>query len=172
MSAAVSAPLNAEPSQPQERADHHLPPTSYAEATVNGSDGGAGDMTFQANDAASLNDVNGSTKVNELKQNIDDGRVLYNKHISHNGEKLTSIKPDETYGDGRKHDTKPTTRPRERIGKKEDADNGKLASGRRAGAGWERSALVLRFRSILNMLTSAASVGHLLTFRFNDDFRH
>lgn len=172
MSTAVSAPLTAEPSPPQERADHNLPPKSYAEATANGSDGTAGGMAFQANGAASLNDVNGSTKVNELKQNIDDGRVLYNKHISHNGEKLTSIKPDETYGDGRKHDAKLTTKARERTRNKEDADNGKLASGRRAGAGWERSALVLRFRSILHMLTSTASVGHLLMFHFNDDSRH
>ncbi len=172
MSPAVSAPQYAEPSQPQERVEHHLPPKTYAEATVNGTDDRAGEMISEANDAASLNDVNGSAKINGPKQHIDDGRVLYDKHISHDGEKLTSIKPDEAYEEGHKHETEPTTKPRGRTGKKEDTDSAKLASGRRAGAGWERSALVLRSRSILNILTSAASVGHLSTFHFSDGFRH
>lgn len=172
MSAAFSAPRDAEPSQHQNRAQHHLPPKSYAEAIVNGTDDGTGGTISQANGAATVNDVNGFEKVNGPQKNIYDGRVLYDKHISCDGEKLTSIKLNEAHEGRRKHDSKPTAKPMERTGKKDDTDNAKLASGRRAGAGWERSALVLWPRSILNMLTSTASVGHLSTFHYSDDFRH
>ena len=36
--ASVSAPLNPEPSLPKERADHDLPPKSYADAVVTSND--------------------------------------------------------------------------------------------------------------------------------------
>jgi 2-acylglycerol O-acyltransferase 2 len=142
MSAAVSAPLNPEPSQPRERANHHLPPKSYAEATVEGVHNDAGEKPQEANGTASSNDANGSVKVNGVQRNIDEDRVIYDKHISRDGEQLTSIKPNEGYEEALKHDAALAPRHRGRSGKKQDPNDAKLASGRRAGAGWERSAWV------------------------------
>lgn len=140
MSAVVSAPLNPQPSQPQERADHHLPPKSYAEATVEGTDKHAGALPSEVNGAALPDDVTQSVKVNGLRKNIDEDRVIHDKHSSEKGEKLTSIKPDESYEQKLKHNAEPAPRQKWRSGKKQDSNEAKLASGRRAGAGWERSA--------------------------------
>jgi 2-acylglycerol O-acyltransferase 2 len=148
MSAVVNAPLNPEPSQPQERVTQHLPPKSYAEAAVEGTESGARELPSEENGDVPSNDasdtkhpnaVNGSAKENGLRHNID-GRVLYDKHISQNGEKLTSIKPDESYEQALKHHADSASKQMGRSGKKQDANDAKLASGRRAGAGWQRSA--------------------------------
>jgi hypothetical protein len=149
MSTAVYARLNPEPPQPQELADQHLPPKSYAEVAGEGTKNDAGGVPYEANGNVSPNDVNGSAhpnnvngsaKVNGMRRNIDDDRVLYDEHISQKGEKLTSIKPDEGYEDRLKHVAETAPRQKGRSGKKQDGDDAQLASGRRAGAGWERSA--------------------------------
>ncbi len=140
MSALVSAPLTAHLSQPQERAHHHLPPKSYAEATVEGINEDVRRTRHEANGTAYLNGVNGSPEIKGLSRNIDEDHVICDKHSSQEEEKLTSIKPDESCEEGLKHDAESAPRQRGRSGKKQDPNHAKLASGRRAGAGWERSA--------------------------------
>jgi 2-acylglycerol O-acyltransferase 2 len=140
MSAAVGAAPTSEPSQPEERANHHLPPKSYAEAIAEGTDKEAGEAQPEANGTAYPNDVNATVKVNGVRRNVDEDRVIYDKHTSKDGERLTSIKPDESYEEALKHDANSATRQKGRSGKKQDPNDAKLSSGRRAGAGWERSA--------------------------------
>jgi hypothetical protein len=147
--AAVAEPLNLPSSQPQERTNHPLLPNPHAAATVKGTDKDVGKLRSEARGAAALNGVNGSVKVNGLRRNIDEDRVLYNKHTSPKGEKLTSIKPDESYEEGLKHDAESAPRQKGRSGKKQDPNDEKLASGRRAGAGWERSASVFLRETLL-----------------------
>jgi hypothetical protein len=171
VAAAVAEPFNSRSSQPQEQANHHLQPKSYAAATAEGTDKDVGELRSEANGAAVLDGVNGSVKVNGSRRNIDEDRVLYDKHTSPKGERLTSIKPDESYEEGLKHDADSAPRRKGRSGKKQDPNDEKLASGRRAGAGWERSALVFCSRNS-SMLTFAESAGHLLMFRCSVDFRH
>lgn len=177
MSAIVHDSVDYEPSNPQERANNQLPPKSYAEAIVEGTEKHAGQIPQEANAEATVEEneknagqipqeadaedtVEGTeehagqipqkangvelpngkeepVEVNGLKRNIDDDRVVYANHTSPNGEKLTSIKPDE---EGLKHDARVTPRQKGRAGKKLDRNDAKLASGRRAGAGWQRSA--------------------------------
>lgn len=160
MSAAVSAPLSSEPSRPQERASQHLPPKSYAEATVEGTDQEAG-VLYNADGTAVSDNADGSSAANGLWHNIDEDRVIYDKHTDKKGQKLTSIKPDESYEKMLRHGAESAPRQKGRSGKKQDLNNSKLASGRRAGAGWERSALVCFFpKPILYMLTSTEFAGH------------
>jgi 2-acylglycerol O-acyltransferase 2 len=140
--AAVAEPLNLPSSQPQERTNHPPLPKPHTAAIVEGTDKDVRELRSEACGAAGLSGVNGSVKVNGLRRNIDEDRVLYDKHTSPKGEKLTSIKPDESYEEGLKHDADSAPRQKGRSGKKQDPNGEKLASGRRAGAGWERSASV------------------------------
>jgi hypothetical protein len=155
MSAIVDAPLNPEPSQPQERTSQHLLPNSYAEAAVERTMSDAGEImpeenghvpSKEASSSTQPNSINGSAEGNRPKRNIDD-LVIYDKHISQNGEKLTSIKPDESYEQALKHYADSAPKQRGRSAKKQDANDAQLASGRRAGAGWQRSAWVSPLRS-------------------------
>ena len=140
MSAVVEHAFSSQPSQPQEGESHHLPPRSYAEVAVEGIERHAEEVPHQTNGEAYPTDVNGSAKVNGWSLNIDKDYVLYDKHISPDGEKLTSIKPETNYEKGLKHDVESAPKQQGRSRNKQDHNNAKLASGRRAGAGWQRSA--------------------------------
>jgi hypothetical protein len=148
MSAVVDASLNPEPSQPQERASQHLPPKLYAEAAVETTKNDDGEImprengdvpSNEAGGSTQPNAVNGSAKGNGLRRNIDD-LVIYDNHTNQHGEKLTSIMPDEKYEQALKHHAGSAPKQKGRSGKKQDANDAQLASGRRAGAGWQRSA--------------------------------
>lgn len=143
VSTAVRMPLNSHPSQPEERANQHLPPKSYAEATMEGDDKETDQVPHKVDEAALPRTANGSAKVNGLRRNIDQDRVIYDKHASMKGEKLTSIKPDESHEEALKHNALSAPIQKGRSGKKHDTNDAKLASGRRAGAGWQRSASAL-----------------------------
>lgn len=140
MSIAISAPVSAEPSQPQDRADHSLPPKSYAEAAAEGLEADKNEEPHDANGAIYPGDVDGFAEAKASGWNIDEARVLYENHVSKQGEKLTSIKPNDSFEKALNHDALSAPRQKGKLGKKQDADDAKLASGRRAGAGWERSA--------------------------------
>jgi len=148
MSAVVDAPLNPEPSQPQERATQHLPPKSYAEAITEGTKSEAGEIipkedgdvpSNEVSGSTQPNTVNGSAEGNGLRRNTDN-LIIYDKHISQDGEKLTSIMPDERYEQAIKQHAGSAPEQKGGSRKKQDASGAQLASGRRAGAGWQRSA--------------------------------
>lgn len=171
--AASSVPLNAEPSQPQERAEHDLPPKSYATAATlpheeQQSDGflnGQVNGSTQSNGTPThTNHANGSAHPDAEGKNLDEDRVVFEKYADHNGAVLTSVKPDEGYEEGLKHDHDTAPRDQHPPGKavkKQDTPTSQLTSGRRAGAGWERSTYARYLRMPPWLTLSIASDGHL-----------
>lgn len=138
-SSSSSGPLNPEPSQPQDRAALDLSPKSYADAVI--------DPPTQNGDGAGAlsNGVSqhSPAMVNGLKTSLDAERVKYEKHVGRDGESsLTSIKPDEDYESSLRHNAKTAPRARKPVqpSNRQNIPNANLASGRKAGAGWERSA--------------------------------
>lgn len=125
--------LNPEPSIPEERAEHNLPPKSYAAAISDGPNVQNGDGVTP-NGHADKPQMNGE----KTRKQLDEEKVVYEKHVNHDGEVLTSIKPSENYERSLQHNghTAPREKKRNRPAKRQDD----LASGRQAGAGWERSA--------------------------------
>lgn len=154
-----TAPLNAETSQPEERADNHLPPKSYADAVADTTSDDTVTNGHLHGVTSSLG-IAGNTNGFPATQNGSDKsehetKIVYEKYINDRGDQLTSVKTDETYSGALEHDreTAPrekkssasSTKQLERPEKKEQVNkqqNTQLASGRQAGAGWERSAYV------------------------------
>lgn len=144
---AVSAPLNAEPADPQGRAEHHLPPKSYADAAHEAVNGDAEDSkgSYKESNGSSHPALGSSKKSKEKK--IDEDKVVFERHSNGDGSTLTSIKPDPYYEESLKHNK--VTAPREHSeepkakfkSKKQDIPKSRLQTGRRAGAGWEQSAI-------------------------------
>ena len=152
--------LNPEMSQPTERAEHNLPPKSYAEATVqplqeqqkvnqafaqtNGHPKESGSSTESNGD--------GFCPAKREEKSLDEDRVIYAKHVDSNGTAIASVRPHPSYEEALKHvqEAVPRLRKKESTTQnKQDTTRPQLASGRRAGAGWERSAYVFIFlRSI------------------------
>lgn len=176
--AATAVILSSETSQPQERAEHDLPPKSYADAVSN--------TANQTSDQADTHDIsapgtNGhlanpggsstSSNVNAFppanngvlepldKENareneghnaeaqgdeLEEDKVVYKRYVNDRGDHLTSVEPANASEKHQEHDqqsapgewTKAEATP---TAKKRD-NKSQLASGRRAGAGWERSA--------------------------------
>jgi 2-acylglycerol O-acyltransferase 2 len=116
-----------------------LPPKLYVEAVK---EGPGDDYGMTNGDTSKSNGTaNGSAyKHDKKRKDVDEKKVIYEKHVNDNGEVLTSIKPSENYEDSLKHngETAPREKGHERPAKRQD----ELASGRQAGAGWERSAYV------------------------------
>ncbi|EXJ96073.1 hypothetical protein A1O1_01199 [Capronia coronata CBS 617.96] len=205
--------LNSEPSQPQDRAEHNLPPKSYAAAasedpneskihdkearhdssaaSQNGTMGGKSNGTVKhtdqsipkpvepqdttgdshlpksyaaavsepveenakpnesvnatAQNGAANGSANGHTvKVNGQRKQLDKDRLFYEKHTDSHGQvPLTSIKPVDRHEESLQKSTESTPREKKsnRPSKRQDIPNAQLASGRRAGAGWEKSAI-------------------------------
>lgn len=83
------------------------------------------------------------SKPAHLKKQVAEGlngqqqKLVYEKFESPDGKQLTSVKPDDSYEEGLRQDEKEYKEEE----KKQDSKN-ELVSGRRAGAGWERSAYV------------------------------
>ncbi|KAK4945337.1 diacylglycerol O-acyltransferase 1 [Elasticomyces elasticus] len=150
---ADSAGLNPEPSQPQDRAAHDLPPKSYAEAVYEPDDerGQTDGLPHDQNgdgvyEPAPLNSMNGSvdTKTNGHTKKVGEKKVLFEKHTGEDGYTLTSIKPNESYEKSLKHDAE--TAPKKdlelkKTAKRQDVAGSQLASGRKAGEGWNSSAI-------------------------------
>jgi 2-acylglycerol O-acyltransferase 2 len=77
-------------------------------------------------------------------EKVEIDKVVYEKHGNNRGEHLTSVKPNDGYEKSPEHDRQTVPREKKsakttRIAKK-NGEKSHLASGRRAGAGWERSA--------------------------------
>jgi 2-acylglycerol O-acyltransferase 2 len=175
--ATVTIPLKAETSQPQERAEHNLPPKSYADAVANTTRETSGRADAdEANTSGAIgylenhsghtvgnvngfppvkNDIttqispeqSGEDKAHEKttgRQKVGKDKVIYEKYVNDRGDRLTSVKPDESYEKSLEHDRETAPREKKKVrsmeaSKKHD-EKPHLASGRRAGAGWERSA--------------------------------
>jgi hypothetical protein len=78
------------------------------------------------------------------KDKVERDKIVYEKHVNDKGDHLTSVKPDESYEKTLEHTRQVAPREKKRAEAKQAAkkkdDKSQLASGRRAGAGWERSA--------------------------------
>jgi hypothetical protein len=144
--------LNAETSQPRERAEHDLPPKSYAEAIIQPFEGQqeANKHAVETNGHSSTysttaGNINGVRDANGTEKELDMGPVVYADHVDSKGTAIASIKPEPSYEAALKHNqvSAPRQRPKETtLAKRSSPEKSKLASGRRAGAGWERSAYV------------------------------
>ena len=134
--ASVAPPLNAERSLPKDRADHDLPPKSYAEAVIVGGDD---DQNAQAHERRLSMSGTSSTTAVEDRSQLDDDKLVYERHVGTNGrDTLTSVRPDESYESSLKHNSHTT--PRERRKQSKQRPRSPLESGRKAGEGWQRSA--------------------------------
>ena len=143
-----AAALSPEPSQPKARTEHDLLPKSYAAA-----------VTLPAHDVSEANrshaasfSSTGSTVASKLNGNAEfgvDGSItppsreaeLY-KQLVGNGQILTSVKTTEDYEKSLLHDqeTAPRRRRVAETPKIQDTPKSQLKTGRKAGAGWQRSA--------------------------------
>ncbi|KAG9515713.1 diacylglycerol O-acyltransferase 2A, partial [Aureobasidium melanogenum] len=65
-------------------------------------------------------------------------KLVYEKFESPDGKQLTSVKPDDSYEEALRQDEKEAPREKQKQTK---ASRDELVSGRRAGAGWESSAI-------------------------------
>ena len=141
----ASSPLNAEPSRPHEREEQHLLPKTYVDAAVenlNGDDEkeknapsqyiGQGEDDAPRSPLRKPHKRNGSLRVNGLRNKTSAQSLLVEKFQDRDGEHLTSINPLDSEDSGQQTQKSPSRR----------TGGGELVSGRRAGAGWERSGCV------------------------------
>lgn len=176
----VKGALNAEPADPQERAEHDLPPKSYADAaqeavenvlTENGHDYG------NSNGSKKSGNTNKSAAITVNAGTEDPNkRVVFERYSNGNGSVLTSVRTDPNYEELLKHDRQ--VAPREAAkssasqSKRQDTPTSQLKSGRTAGAGWQQSAYVKSDLVIdTNLLTLPESAGLPLTFLSSDESR-
>lgn len=144
--------LNAETSQPCERTEHDLPPKSYAEAILQPFEGQqeANKHAVETNGHSSTNsttagNINGVRPAKGAEKELDAGKFLYADHVDRKGTAVASVKPEPGFEVALKHNqvSAPRRRTKETaLAKRSSPEKPKLASGRRAGAGWERSAYV------------------------------
>lgn len=142
------APLNPEPSRPEEREEQHLPPKTYKDAAEESLGSGidkennnpshyAGqgeDTTIRSPSRKRSHKKNGSIRINGLKYKKSDTHLLVEDFEDRDGQKLTSTKP---YDFAKALELDEHEKPVKR--RKDDEE---LVSGRKAGAGWERSGFV------------------------------
>lgn len=143
-----------EPSDPEERAELDLPPKSYDTAAKESSDRSTKHVDGGAEEKYTLNpngyanghaSANGSLRSTEStsqkssKRSLNDTKLVYGRYTVGVGESLTSVEPEKDYQDSLRHneDTRPRARSRNR---QQEQEGPQLATGRKAGAGWERSA--------------------------------
>lgn len=125
--------FNTEPADAQERAAHNLPPKSYADIVVQSPPAQNGESSGQTNGIIPDDKVNGNAK------KLDEDKLVYQRYTSPDGEtSLTSVKVDDEHHQSLKHSEKTAPRDIKKV-KKQDTPK-QLASGRQAGAGWEKSA--------------------------------
>jgi 2-acylglycerol O-acyltransferase 2 len=180
--------LSIDPSQPQDRAQNNLPPKSYSDAAVESPEQQEKENEQLSHAAATL-ELSGqgmdetprspmkkghkrgpSLKANGVKKHtteVNPNTVEYEKHQGTNGTMLVSTKPDDNYETALRQDE--IEKPRRKVGKTE------LKTGRRAGAGWERSSirwapfnvpLQRRLQTLMVLLHTLSIAGMLTIFFF------
>ena len=185
--------LNQEPSNPDERADLHLQLKSYKEAAVEPEESqrirneldqnivsirNSGEFEFSGtgtndNPTSPQKKVghrrSSSLKANGIKQEktlVNENALEFEKYQGSNGEVLTSTKPDDSYEANLRQDEKEIPKPKKR--------RSSLASGKRAGSGWERSSIrwapfnvpLQRRLQTLMVLLHTLSIAGMLTLFF------
>ncbi|KAI9819033.1 MAG: diacylglycerol O-acyltransferase 1 [Thelocarpon impressellum] len=139
--ATVSVPLKAEPARPEVRQEHHLAPKSYATAAGarenrNGdANAGADALRSRVSGTKMPKKASSSRAAANGVQKDKKGAQerLYEAFEDANGGHLTSIRP--------RHDADRTDEDeKEKLGLR-GGEKDKLVSGRRAGAGWEKSGI-------------------------------
>ena len=173
----TTGPLNPEPSQPQERLDQNLAPKSYATALTEPLEDQQTQFqnrkqTYQNSLSSSITSQGVPTSpsltwtTSGTKTPTNDETEIYEKHVDGNGHVLTSLKRDDSYAESLRHDELIAPRRKsgdrspnkEHKGKKDEPEGtSQLKTGRRAGAGWERSAYVLSILTILVNCTDKPS---------------
>lgn len=141
---ATQTPLNAEPADPQERAEHDLPPKSFADAAQEAVDGDtSNDEQFHSASNGVAKTGHRKTQDREIK--LDEDKVVFEKYINGDGSYLSSVKPDPAYTESLEHNQQTARRDQsdksKRNSKRQDTPKAQLQTGRRAGAGWEQSAI-------------------------------
>lgn len=174
------AVLNPEPADPQERAEHDLPPKSYADAAqeaVEPSPIENGHDHENSNGVKKNGDVQKSAAIAVNAGTKDpDKRIVFERYSNGNGSVLTSVRTDPNYEEFLKHDRKVAPRKAAESSKpqskRQDIPKSQLKSGRKAGEGWQQSAYV-KITTGLNtaLLTSPGFAGLLSMFLFNDESR-
>ena len=136
--------LNPEPSRPMEREENHLSPKTYADAAEEAlsHDDPPTPMEFigHGEDEAPRSPMrkpshkkSGSLRVNGSKKDKGSTKEFLEEYQDGGRKRLTSAKASPEYFDSLRRDE------RDKLMK----SNPTLVSGRRAGAGWERSGYVL-----------------------------
>lgn len=143
---------NAETSQPCERAEHDMRPKSYAEAIIQPFEGQqeANKHAVETKGHLSTNsttagNMNGLRPAKGAEEDLDAGKVVYTDHVDSKGTAVASVKPEPGSVVAFKLNqvSAPPQRTKETAHtKRSSLEKPKLASGRRAGAGWGRSAYV------------------------------
>lgn len=133
---AYSSPMaTTEPSAPSERAELDLPPKSYADAVVTAPPTNGSDHKPSVSGASSATAVDDHA----YRAHLDEDKLLYEKHLSnHGGDRLTSVRPDDSYEKALQRNGQTATKHSK--GRAEKRPMSPLESGRKAGAGWQRSA--------------------------------
>ncbi|KAI9890046.1 MAG: diacylglycerol O-acyltransferase 1 [Vezdaea aestivalis] len=154
--ATESASLNPEPSDPQERKERSLPPKTYSDAVEEEPQEKLVPEHIEKEESSKRQDTskNGKKTTSQKKKSkgnkkntsgqvagpkaaeTDATKLVQENYSDTNGKSLTSVKPSEGYEQSlrsRKGEQKPP---------KTEQSSESLVSGRKAGAGWERS----RFR--------------------------
>ncbi|KAI9693879.1 MAG: diacylglycerol O-acyltransferase 1 [Bathelium mastoideum] len=185
--------LRPEPSRPDERADLDLQLKSYKEAAVEPEDhqqiknelaqkliaiDGISEVELSGtgmNDAPTSpqkkarHSRGSSLKENGIKKEKTDTNediLEFEKYQGSNGDVLTSTKPDDAYEEELRQDEKEMPKPKKR--------RSSLASGKRAGSGWERSSIrwapfnvpLQRRLQTLMVLLHTISIAGMLAFFF------
>lgn len=146
MASTVSAPLNPEPADPKVRQEHSLPPKSFRDAVQSGRRQQTSPGDSQPH--SPIKSYASSATAVDDKELLDDDKVVYEKHKTASGtEVLTSVKPSENYEESLKHNGEIAPIEKHENGQSKRQDK-PLASGRKAGAGWQRSAYVIHVRPL------------------------
>lgn len=144
--------LNAETSQPSERAEHDLPPKSYAEAIFEPfeSQQEANKHAVETNGHSSTKSsttgiANGLHPTNGAEKQLDTGELIRADPTNGKGIAVASVKPDPKYAAALQHDQASAPRQRRKetaLKKNSSLEKSTFTSGRSAGAGWSKSAYV------------------------------
>ena len=141
---AATGLLTPESSILEERAEHGLPPKSYAAAVVQTPPNEADNEDAIQSNGSTNGHVSyakdGSSSSKTHVQIVEGQKLVNEQRKSLDVENLTSVEPKKDYQNALQHNE--ATGPRDRRKKGAEKPSPELASGRRAGAGWGRSASV------------------------------
>ena len=133
------APLNPEPSRPEDREANHLPPKTYLDAADENLDPdlrkeqipptqyvGQGEDDAPRSPAKKVHKKSSSLRVNGKSKEKESSKVIVERYHDKDGEHLTTVRL-------------PYDHAKQRHISQHGRQGSELLSGRKAGTGWERS---------------------------------